>query len=64
MSKIAEKKLKLINHQKNLISPIFIIGLPRSGSTLMKNSFSKKGDYGFRQCQIVKKLIFNLILKK
>ena len=41
MSKIAESKLKLINHQ-NLTSPIFIIGLPRSGSTLIEKIVSQK----------------------
>lgn len=64
MSKIAESKLKLINHQKNLTSPIFIIGLPRSGSTLIEKIVSQKKEImGFGECQIVKKLIFNLTLK-
>ena len=65
MSKIAEKKLKLINHRKNLISPIFIIGLPRSGSTLIEKLVSQKKEIiGFGECQIVKKLVLSLILKK
>ena len=64
MSKITEIKLKLINHQKNLTSPIFIIGLPRSGSTLIEKIVSQKKEImGFGECQIVKKLIFNLTLK-
>ncbi len=64
MSEIAEKKLKKIGLRKNLVSPIFIIGLPRSGSSLIEKIISDtKEIIPFGECQIVKKLIYNLTIK-
>ncbi len=64
MSEIAEKKLQRIGLRKDLVSPIFIIGLPRSGSSLIEKIISDTNEIiPFGECQIVKKLIYNLTIK-
>ena len=61
MSQIAERKIEKISYKKESLSPIFVIGLPRSGSTLIEKLISNKKEIlTFGECQIVKKQLYNL----